>query len=101
LTLELEHISNFFSFSTFSFFFSLFRSPGNSAIQPRACFAKPLSAHVPLSQLVTSRMDLLKTMWRNACAAKKNAMLEVDSYATQRLVLDLAATQTPVDTVSI
>jgi len=54
-----------------------------------------------LSQLVTSRMDLLKTMWRNACAAKKNAMLEVDSYATQRLVLDLAATQTPVDTVSI
>ena len=54
-----------------------------SAIQPRACFAKPLSAHVPLSQLVTSRMDLLKTMWRNACAAKKNAMLEEFNYSTK------------------
>jgi hypothetical protein len=72
-----------------------------SAIPTRACFAKPLSAHVPLSQPVPSRMDLLKTMWLNACAAKKNATLEVVSFATRRLVRDLAATQIPVGTVSI
>ena len=123
LTLELEHISNFFPIS-----------PGNSAIPTRAYFAKPLSAHVPLSQPVPSLMDLLKTMWLNVCAAKKNATLEVVSrciclaahvanhysstatvcsdflfssssymvsFATRRLVRDLAATQILVGTVSI